>query len=181
MNCRPFWLALAVTAVTAAPDSAAAQLETQLDETMAEALVPLLVTWIEAARDGAKAAGVEPIPQPIRAALAGYVPDEVLARVRWRVGDADFALPPGAIRLADVFAVTLDDVVIFKERSAALGDPKLWAHELKHVMQYAEWGIEEFARRVLLDYSAVEDEALEFRWQFMKQAGLTPPPAAPVE
>ena len=175
---RRFWLAPAI-ALMWAPQRVTAQLETQLDDTMAQALAPFLVSWIEAARDAAKAAGVEPIPPPIRAALAGYVPDEVLARVRWRVGDADFALPPGAIRLAHVFAVTLDDVVIFQEQSTALEDPKLWAHELKHVMQYADWGIDEFARRVLKDYSAVENEAAEFRWQFMKQAGLIPPPAAP--
>lgn len=172
---RWLWMALAVVAVMSAPQRLAAQLETQLDDTMAQVLAPLLVSWIEAARDAAKSAGVEPIPPPIRGALAGYVPDEVLARVRWRVGDADFALPPGAIRFAHVFALTLDDVVIFQERSTALEDPKLWAHELKHVMQYADWGIDEFARRVLMDYSAVETEAAEFRWEFMKQAGLIPP------
>jgi hypothetical protein len=78
-------------------------------------------------------------------------------------------------------AVTLDDVIVFQERSAALEDPKLWAHELKHVMQFAEWGVDGFALRYLNDYEAVEHEAAEFRWQFMKERGLIPEPAAPVD
>src|SRR5690348_14974044 len=48
--------------------------------------------------------------------------------------------------LGHVPAMTLDDVVVFQERRAALEDPKLWAHELKHVIQFAEWGVDEIGR-----------------------------------
>jgi hypothetical protein len=88
-------------------------------------------------------------------------------------------MPQNVIRLTDVPAITLDDVVVFKDRRAALEDPKLWAHELKHVMQYAEWGIDGFAARYLSDYWAVENEAWEFRWEFMKRAGLVPEVPSP--
>jgi hypothetical protein len=106
--------------------------------------------------------------------LTGYVPEPILERVRWRHDGGDLSLPENVLRFGDVPAMTLDDVVLFRSRQAALEDPKLWAHELKHVMQFEEWGVDGFARRYLSDYEAVEQEAAEFRWQFMKQAGLVP-------
>ena len=141
---------------------------------MVQSLAPLLAGWIVSERDAAKARGVEPIPASIRAALEGYVREPTLERVRWREGASELSLPQNVIRFGHVPAVTLDDVIVFQERRAALEDPKLWAHELKHVMQFEEWGVDGFARRYLADYEAVESEAAEFRWQFMKQAGLIP-------
>ena len=114
-----------------------------------------------------------------RAALAGYVPDAVLDRVRWREGASELSLPQSVINFGDVPAMTLVDVVVFQDRRVALEDPKLWAHELFHVMQFAEWGIEDFARRYISDYQAVEDPAWEFRWEFMKKAGLLPEVPSP--
>ncbi|MNE84736.1 hypothetical protein D3C80_1816710 [compost metagenome] len=35
----------------------------------------------------------------------------------------------------------------------------LWAHELKHVQQYQELGVEEFARRYTRNYEALEEPA----------------------
>jgi hypothetical protein len=58
-----------------------------------------------------------------------------------------------------------------------LHDPKLWAHEITHVVQYARWGVDEFAVRYLRDYQAVEKEAWDFRWQWMKDKNLIPAPA----
>jgi hypothetical protein len=139
-----------------------------------QSLAPVLASWIAYERDAAKARGVEPIPAPIRAALEGYVPEPILDRVRWSEGATELSLPQNVIRFGDVPAVTLDDVVVFHDRRAALEDPKLWAHELKHVMQFAEWGVDGFALRYLSDHDAVEHEAWEFRWEFMKRAGLIP-------
>lgn len=141
---------------------------------VAESLAPLLASWIVASRDAAIAQGVEPIPAPIREALTGYVPESVLDRVRWRHDNGELSLPEGVLRFGEVPAMTLDDVILFQAREVALEDPKLWAHELRHVMQFEEWGVDGFARRYLSDYEAVEHEAAEFRWQFMKQAGLIP-------
>jgi hypothetical protein len=145
-----------------------------LSPMVVDSLAPLLAGWIAAARDSAKAQGVEPIPASIRTALAGYVPEHVLERVRWRQGGSDLSLPQNMIRFGHVPAMTLDDVIVFHDRRAALEDPKLWAHELKHVMQFAEWGLDGFAARYLRDYEAVERDAAEFRWEFMKKAGLVP-------
>jgi hypothetical protein len=169
--------------VLTAPTSAQAPVERPpaLSPLVVDSLAPLLAMLIAAERDNAKALGVEPMPPAIRAALAGYVPDETLDRVRWRQGGTQLSLPQNVIRFGDVPAMTLDDVVVFQERRAALEDPKLWAHELSHVMQFARWGISGFATRYLRDYQAVEDEAWEFRWQFMKEKGLLPAVPAPSE
>jgi hypothetical protein len=145
---------------------------------MAQALTPVLTAWIEQSRDAAIAQGVEPIPDAMRAALEGYVPDEVLDRVRWRNGGSgEASLQQQLFRFEYSPAVTLDHVVVFEDRDAALNDPKLWAHELMHVMQYGEWGVPGFASRYLTNYAAVEREAVEYRWQYMKLKGLVPVPA----
>jgi len=144
------------------------------------ALIPVAVRWIESSRDAAIAQGVEKIPQSIRASLEGYVPDATLDHVRWRAGGGgDFSLQQGAFFLKDAEAIALDYVVVFADESAARNDPKLWAHELRHVMQFEEWGIEGFATRYLADSAAVEDVASEYRWQFMKLRGLVPAPSVP--
>jgi hypothetical protein len=147
----------------------------RLSPILAETLSPLLADWIVASRDAAIARGVQPIPAAIRSALAGYVPDDTLERVRWRVGDDDeITLQHNLVQFGDVPAVTLDHVVVFKDRRVALEDPKLWAHELKHVMQFSEWGVGGFVTRNIKDYESVENEAPEYRWQIMKQEGFIP-------
>jgi hypothetical protein len=146
-----------------------------LDPRVASTLAPLLADWILDSRDAAIAQGVDEIPDAIRDALAGYVPDRVLERVRWRQGGGgELSLQEHLFRFGYSPAVTLDYVVVFESKDAALRDPTLWAHELKHVMQFADWGIAGFAARYLQDYEAVEGEAAEYRWQWMKLTGRIP-------
>jgi hypothetical protein len=144
------------------------------------AMAPLLVRFIQSSRDAALAQGVEKIPKSIRATLEGYVPGATLERVRWRAGGSDL-LSQSAFFLKDAQAITLDYVIVFNDENEARNDPKLWAHELRHVMQFEEWGIEGFATRYLADSTAVEDVASEYRWQFMKLRGLVPTPSVPSE
>jgi hypothetical protein len=180
-KARAFLVAFAALAASAALGQKQTEpAPSSVSPMIAETLAPVLASWIVSAQAAAKAEGVEPMPASIRAALTGYVPDAVLDRVRWRVGGSEMSLPQNVIRFGDVPAMTLVDVVVFQERRPALEDPKLWAHELYHVMQYEEWGVDEFALRYLSDYEAVEEPAWEFRWEFMKKAGLlpeVPPPA----
>ena len=173
------WLALVAATAGVAAQNQTEPAPPPVSPLVVESLAPLLASWIVSSRDAAKAQGVEAIPADIRQALEGYVPKAILDRVRWREGSAELSMPQSVIRFSDVPAITLDDVIVFKDRRAALEDPKLWAHELKHVMQYAEWGIDGFAARYLRDYWAVEEEAWEFRWEFMKRAGLIPEVPAP--
>jgi hypothetical protein len=149
-----------------------------LNPALLQALTPILADWIARSRDVAIQQGVAEIPAAIRGSLAGYVPEATLSRVRWRAGGgSEMSLQQNVFAFGHVPAVTLDFVVVFADEKAALEDPKLWAHELKHVMQFAEWGVGGFATRYLRDYEAVEKEAADYRWEFMKLRGLTPPPA----
>jgi len=149
-----------------------------LSPAVVQALTPLLAEWITRSRSAAVRQGVAEIPAPIRSTLAGYVPEAALSRVRWRTGGGDeLSLQKNLFAFGDVQAITLDDVIVFSDEKEALTDPKLWAHELKHVMQFSEWGIAGFATRYLRDYETVERDADDYRWDFMKLRGLVPPPA----
>jgi hypothetical protein len=122
----------------------------------------LLATLIQAGRESAISNGVRPMPSRMHTALLGYFPDAVLRKVRFAAGHADNITIPGlALTYGHIDAVTLGDVILFRDDKAAQSDAKLWAHELTHVMQYERWGIEGFATRFLQDHEAVEREARE--------------------
>ena len=180
-SARSIGVWLVVSLGAAGSSTGGTQAQDVLSPMVAETLAPLLASWIASSRDAVLAEGADPIPPPIRAALAGYVPEPILERVRWRVGASEMSLPQTIIRFGDAYAVTLDYVIVFQDQREALEDPKLWAHELKHVMQFAEWGIDGFATRYLTEHDAIEAEAWDFRWQFMKDAGLIPEVATPCE
>jgi len=121
-----------------------------------------LARLIEAARSQAIADGVLPLPAGVRRALLGYFPDWVLGKVRYAAGRSEGnALPSLAFGYGDAAAVTLGDVVVFKDALTAQTDTKLWAHELTHVLQYQRWGIDGFADHYVRDSKAVEKEAYD--------------------
>lgn len=139
--------------------------------------IGLLAEGIVESRDLALSEGTDVVPSAIRDALDGYVAPDILDAVRWRVGSGSgLSLQQGMFMLGDSPAITLDHVIVF-ESTADADDPKLWVHELMHVMQFKRWGIREFARRYIGDYEAVEKEAVEFRWQWMKLTDRVPPTA----
>ena len=146
-----------------------------LDPAMREMLTPVLVAWVVDSRDAAIERGVEEIPREVRDVLRDFVPPEVLEDVRWRVENSEASLEQSLFRMNSSSAITLGDVILFAGLDAA-ADPKLWAHELFHVMQYREWGIEGFVGRYLADRAAVERDAWEFRWQWMKATNRVPLP-----
>ncbi|MGB7215666.1 MAG: DUF4157 domain-containing protein [Gammaproteobacteria bacterium] len=143
-----------------------------LQPALAGAAAPAVAALIAASRDAAIASGVEPIPESIRREIADYVPADVLDAVRWCVRcGGELSLQRSTFLLGIAPAITLDHVIVFAKLDDALNDPALWMHELKHVMQFREWGLDEFARRYLEDYAAVEREAWDFRWAWVKSTG----------
>ena len=120
----------------------------------------LLSTLIQAAREHAIADGVRPVPARIARALRGFFPDAILRKVRFSSGQADAISIPGlAMSYGHIDAVTLSDVILFREEAAAQTNAKLWAHELTHVMQYERLGIDGFASAYLQDFQSMEKEA----------------------
>ena len=109
-------------------------------DTLAPALMgvaaQVLAQLIQSSRSRAIADGVQPIPSGVYRGLLGYFPDGLLRQVRFAAGRADaIALPSLAFSYGDAAAVTLGDVVWFKDTQKVKTDLKLWAHELTHVLQ----------------------------------------------
>lgn len=117
-----------------------------------------LERWLQESRDALVARGADqPIPLHVRAQLEPYFDLRVLETARFAVGDAtQFSAANTLLHNPDVQAVTLIDVVVFRSAAAAQDDVALWAHELKHVEQYLEWGVRGFAERYSRDHQAVE-------------------------
>lgn len=130
-------------------------------------LVSVLAGLLERSRDDAIARGVNPIPEEIRDALSGFVPEEILENVRWQVEGESSFIGRGLFAISSAYAVTLDNVIIFAGAAEA-SEPGLWAHEIYHVMQFDEWGIDGFLSRYIADSRSIENEAKEFRYQWWK-------------
>lgn len=107
---------------------------------------PYCATAIRFSRGQALNAGTQPIPPYIRGRLAPYFPQNILDKVRWNVSAGRIGLDTVLGQwLQREDAITLDDVVVFNSANRAATDYKLWAHELTHVMQYSNMGVEMFA------------------------------------
>ncbi len=145
-----------------------------------------LEQWIIASHNTA-INGAMPIPPNIRQALTGYASEDSMNRARYKVGDN------GILNLANdlerggfASAVTLIDVIVFRGPTEA-NDPSIWAHELTHVDQYAQWGVHSFAIQYARDYNSVEAPAYAkgngyWAWAQAQVTGPTPvnlPPVLP--
>lgn len=140
-------------------------------EAMVQAGAPLLQSWLEESRRTA-ARGAMPIPPGIRKSLSSFYDASVLDRARYKIGDPGvFNLANLSIQYGGATAVTLDDIVVFTNQVDAETNPVLWAHELKHVQQFRDWGIRDFSIRYLRSWNGVEDEAYaaEAAFQTLKE------------
>lgn len=127
-------------------------------ELQAQGAAPVLQQWLIESRNSA-ASGAQPMPPHIRQQLQGYYDDDVLNRARYKVGDAGVInLAHLSIDYGDAEAVTLIDVIVFANGSG-VEDPALWAHELKHVQQFRDWGVRDFAIRYIRSWNSVENDA----------------------
>ncbi|WP_415768312.1 eCIS core domain-containing protein [Pseudomonas sp. LB3P38] len=121
---------------------------------------PALALWLTQARAEAANAGIQPIPPHIREQLLRWYDPSVLDAARYKVSNnGQFSAANAMLQNPDVGAVTLIDIILFRDAQAAEQDVVLWAHELKHVQQYQEWGVEGFAQRYTQDFNAVEAPA----------------------
>lgn len=119
-----------------------------------------LASWLKLSRETAIASGVEPIPLHIRAQLEPWYDFQVLDAARYQVGNPQQLDAASAfLQNPDVNAVTLVDVIVFRSADDARDNIALWAHELKHVQQYQQWGVDDFAARYTRDFDAVEAPA----------------------
>jgi hypothetical protein len=121
---------------------------------------PALALWLAQARAEAASAGIQPIPAHIREQLLHWYDPDVLDTARYKISDnGQFSAATAMLQNPDVGAVTLIDIILFRDAQAAEQDIALWAHELKHVQQYQAWGVAGFAQRYTQDFNAVEAPA----------------------
>ncbi len=105
----------------------------------------------------------KPIPPAVRQALSPYFPSTILNKVRWsKRSQSGFGLDSLVLKVGDADAITLSDTIVFR-----MGDPtsnsdenlELWAHELTHVLQYQNMGIDAFANMYSINWSEMEEQA----------------------
>jgi hypothetical protein len=128
-------------------------------EGQAQAGAPALEQWFIQSRNSALSGGVWAVPPTVRQQLQGVFDNDVFNRARYKIGDAGVAnLANLSIRYGDAQAVVLIDVIVFANEDAT-NDIALWAHELKHVQQFRDWGTRNFSIRYLRSWNSVENEA----------------------
>ncbi|MNO75691.1 hypothetical protein D3C76_667480 [compost metagenome] len=121
-----------------------------------------LQSWIVESRTAALREGSEPIPADIRKQLEPYFDSKVLDVARFKIGSGDqFNIGNAVMQSPDTEAVTLVDVIVFRNLNDAMDNIPLWAHEMTHVQQYQEWGVKEFATRYSHDFNSVEAPAYQ--------------------
>ena len=144
-------------------------------ELWAQQYGPVIATWLQGSRETAYPAS-QPIPPHVRAKLTGFVPEDVLNRARYKVDDNGVINAASNILKinSSIAAVTLVDVIVFRDGSDAQSNYTLWAHELKHVRQFMDWGTLDFGIHSARNYnSEVEQPALD---EGARYASWTPPP-----
>lgn len=125
-----------------------------------------LETWLVQSHRAALMTEVQRIPLNIRAQLEAYYDVRVLDSVRYKIGDETQLNTANAmLQNPDVNAVTMLDIIVFRHEDDAQNNLPLWAHELKHVQQYQEWGAGGFAMRYTRDYRIVEAPAYALQSQ----------------
>jgi len=94
----------------------------------------------------------KPIPTDVRSELLkrGFT-TTVLDRARYAVGTVEIALPNFVGKFERYFehqdmAVTVDNIIVFPREPGSYAEScTWWAHEMTHVKQYTEMGVEAFA------------------------------------
>src|SRR5262249_34374241 len=129
---------------------------------------PALEQWIKESRNSA-INGAVPMPPGMRQALQGWYSPGLMDKVRFKIGDGGaLNLGNAAVTFKDVAAITLIDVIVFRGAGDA-ACPSIWAHEMKHVQQYDEWGVHSFAVQYMDSWNTVEAPAYATEAQYKQR------------
>ncbi|UYV13784.1 MAG: hypothetical protein NCW75_05740 [Phycisphaera sp.] len=108
-----------------------------------------LAAAIRAARNQ-HAPRAQPLPEDVKDGLRPYLPSHVLNRAQYAVGTVEITLPNFIGKGHKFFdqhkAVVVDDIIVFPTSPPSFDEsPYWWAHEVLHVQQYHDMGVEMFA------------------------------------
>lgn len=131
-----------------------------LGQALLNPAAPALATAIRFSKGQALNRGVQPLPPDVRQRLSPYFPPQVLDSVRWTT--ADGLSIDGALKnwFNQEGGITYDDVIVFAD-ARSISNDELVAHELTHVLQYAQMGVETFAFQYTIDFESMESQARE--------------------
>lgn len=106
----------------------------------------------------------KPLPNDVRKSLSGHFDKSTLDRAKYAVGSVEITLPnfigQRAKYMGDDYAVVVDDIIVFNMPPSSFSASSFWwTHEVAHVDQYRDLGVERFAYRYLTDYRGIESEA----------------------
>lgn len=123
-------------------------------------MAPVLATSIRFSRGQALNRGTQPIPQNIKNILSPYFPATILNNTSWTT--ANGISIDGALNnwFNQEGAITYDDVIVFSDQQQT-ANIELWAHELTHVLQYSQMGIETFAFQYSINWNSLEGQATD--------------------
>ena len=149
-------------------------------DTLGRMAAGTLANWLRHAREVAAGGDIQPVPLHIRARLESYYGLHVLETARYTTGaQAQLDAANALLQNPDVHAVTLVDVIVFRQGRDAQENVALWAHELMHVQQFLEWGVDEFAARYSRDYRLVEAPAYAIQQRVASAEAAGPGAATP--
>jgi hypothetical protein len=112
--------------------------------------------------EGQASWGARPIPANVYQQLQAYYAPEFLQSVRYNTFNTTrISLDSAVMALNnDVAAITVNNIVVFRNEYDAQ-DPVLWAHELTHVIQYRNMGIDTFANVYTTNAWILENQAID--------------------
>lgn len=115
--------------------------------------------------------GARPIPAAVYQQLVGFFDPNFLQGVRYNTFDSTRITLDSAVMLFnnDIAAVTLNDVVVFRNEDDAQ-NAFLWAHELTHVLQYRNLGIDTFANMYTTNAWVLENQAKDVAARFAQMS-----------
>ncbi len=119
-----------------------------------------------------------PIPAAIKTDLASFFSTTpwLLDKARWVTADEIGGVTDLVLLNPDVTAITIDDIVVFRDGASAESDRALWAHELVHVLQYETLGVDGFAKDYLESGGTdFEAEAEAFAGRVREKLGVAKP------
>ncbi|MES2478488.1 MAG: hypothetical protein V4561_05350 [Bacteroidota bacterium] len=108
-----------------------------------------------------------PLPDDVKNALRNYFSQTTLDNARYAIGKVEITLPnfigQGAKFMGnDGYAVTVDNIIVFNSDPGSYSsNANWWAHEITHVQQYEQLGIETFSFNYIRDFGrSLESEAV---------------------
>jgi Domain of unknown function (DUF4157) len=138
----------------------------RLPQIVANLFNPAGLALAAAVRQGEAQAGngARPMPANVYQQLQGYYAPDFLQSVRYNTFDsARISLDSAVMMLNnDVAAITLNNIIVFRNENDAQ-NVVTWAHELTHVIQYRNMGIDTFTNVYTIQAWILENQAIDMQ------------------